>query len=334
MAETAKYGGKEYTWAELVKKVGVDRARVEAPELDPKYQEMVRTEGQAKANVDYSRQYVDPQTEQQPGVGATLADWAAGTEQLKKRGGFFPTALADLAQLEQSGGVPGEELKAVLGHGTVGRALFGGKAPPSDPSKAGGKKTTGARTQPQETLQQAEDAAINQMYQGVLSQFQNAASMVNPYISGAAMAGQANNAQALANRVAGGGVQGPDPSIQGVLSKDFQAQAAANQAGQQGVANAISGMNQASQAQANVSPYSQLLNSLASKAQYNIVYQGAQPNVAGSPGYVAEALNAANQYSPASAAGAAPVGGTPAPVTTSGPSLSPAPSAGAGSTGG
>lgn len=178
------------------------------------------------------------------------------------------------------------------------------------------KKTNKPKPQPKETFGQAEDQAINQMFQGLLGQFTSGENIVNPYISGANSGQAASNAQALANHFAGGGIASPDQNVAGILNKDAQAYAAANQAGQQGIANALGQVNTANQAAANVSPYGQLLNALASKAQYNIVYQGAQPNVASSPQFVQEALASANQYQPSGVTGASPVGTAPSPVTT------------------
>jgi hypothetical protein len=185
------------------------------------------------------------------------------------------------------------------------------------------KAATAPGAQPKETLQQAEDSAINDMYQSVLGQFQTAANTVNPYISGAQMPAESQNAMSLATAMSGGGVQGPNASIQGVLNKDFQAEATANEAGQQGIANAIVGQDKASQQAAQVAPYTQLLNALASKAQYNITYQGAQPNVASSPSYVQEALANANTLQVGGAGSAttpapAPPASSTTPVTTSG----------------
>jgi hypothetical protein len=247
-------------------------------------------------------------------MGMTPAEYEAAYATVGARqavSGRNPVAQENAQLPLQGPGIPGQP-----GEGYVVGTAF--------PHKGGGAKPA----DPKETLAQAEDQAINQMYQGLLGQFTAAENVVNPYISGANAGQAAQTAQGIGSKLAGGGVQGPDAGIAAMLSKDAQAYGAANQAGQAGVAAAIGGMSKANQAATNVSPYGQLLSALANKAQYNIVYGGAQPNVSAAPNYVQEALNAANQLQVGGAGlGGATTVGTPqapAPATTASGSAVPA----------
>jgi hypothetical protein len=249
---------KQQTWSQLVKKLGVDRARIEAPELDPKYKELIKQEGQAAGSQTYAQKYIDPQTER--ASSGLSADIKAGIP------------------VEESGtgllGIPGK-IEGHIGQaeGAIGTAFTGGTGPlgsfgpkptPPDPTKGGGGKTTtttGAQPNPFQT-------AETQLFNSLVGQYQGEMNIVNPYISGANAAQYATSAQNVGNAFAGGGVQAQNPTTAGIISKDAAAYAAANTAGQQGVQNAIGAQGPANAAALQASPYQSILAALQSEAQY------------------------------------------------------------------
>src|SRR5580698_31465 len=62
------------TWDELVSKYGQDRASEIAPEKDPRYQQLVGKEGQAKGSAAYAQQILDPETEPTSTGGGLFSD--------------------------------------------------------------------------------------------------------------------------------------------------------------------------------------------------------------------------------------------------------------------
>jgi hypothetical protein len=310
MAETTKVGGKELTWDQIVKKMGIDKARVAAPELDPKYQEMVKAEGQAEGSADYSHQYIDPST-------VTAKGWAGLGSPQEIMQGIKGEEGVKNPKLERLLGAVGQDIMQpvsggenpiadVIGNKPVETAAQGA-AKPKDPTK-GGTTTT-----PAQTFANNED----QLFNSLINQYQAEMNVVNPYISGANSGQYANMATQIGQSFAGGGVQAANPQTAGILSKDAQAYAAANQAGVQGITSALKGAGTANAQYLQASPYLSILNALQSEAQYKT------ETGAGTPGLASSQLPAWLNYASQSAGtGTAPGTSTVGTGTGSAPNVS------------
>ena len=239
--ETAKVDGKEMTWDQLVKKFGSpDAAAVKAPELDPRYQKDIATEGQAKGSADYSHTVIDPMTFSND----TANPWAAGGAEA---GHDINTAAQDV------GSALGVWHKA-----TPGPAAAKGK-PAAKPAASSGPQPV---------------SAAESLMNGLVNQYQQAMNTVNPYINGQVAGADVNAATNMGTEI-GGPTGALTPSEQAAvgqtnsqLATDAKNYAEANQAGATGIANALTDTGKANAEYLGVAPYLGILSALTSEAQY------------------------------------------------------------------
>lgn len=290
--ETAKVGGKELTWGQLVKKMGTAKAAKAAPELDPRYKSLVASEGQAKGSADYSHKYIDPQTNIAKGYSGlgSASQIEEGIGEEKKQGGLLPSAEGDIGSFIMSEG-------GLKGGGGIGQALFGGSsddgssgADPSKPkAKAAPKKAAGpAPTPPAEALMN-----------GLIGQYQSAMGTVDPYMNGTVSGLDSTKAQQIGQGIAAGAVEQPNAAASSVLGADAAAYTKANDAGAAGIQNALKDTGQADQQYLQVSPYLGLLNALQSEATYKAETAGSGGSTGislpkGSPSWLGQAYQALN----------------------------------------
>ena len=113
-------------------------------------------------------------------------------------------------------------------------------------------------------------SAAESLMNSLVSQYQSAMNVVNPYISGQAGTNAVNTA--VSGAAAAGGPTGPAPSTQAgglaMIAGDAANYAKANQAGAQGIEKALTDTGQANAEYLGVSPYLGILNALTSEAQY------------------------------------------------------------------
>jgi len=244
---TAKVGGKQLTWSQLVAKVGETKARSAAPELDPEYQKLVASEGQAKGSADYTAKFVDPST-------VTAQGWSGLGGGKEIDAGIKDELNSDSPDLRDLGSV-GQDIMHPLGGTSLSTAL-GLKDAPSTPA-APPKPTAPPETAAQKAT--AAQAALSKQQQAIANS--PAEQLMNGLIGSA---GQA--AVAKADSMSGDSVG--DPSAQAMLTGDAANVGAAQQAGSQGVTSALQNMGTANAEALQVAPYQALLTSLQSEAQY------------------------------------------------------------------
>lgn len=249
--DTTKVDGQEMSWDDIVKKYGIDKARTIAPELDPKYQQMVKDEGQAQGSADYTKQFIDPQTEHDQGIGGLPSDFQQGLEALKQHGGVGADILGGLANVASLGPLR-EAVGAVM-------------SPSKDPTKKGGGGTKGGTTGGTTT---SPTTPWDTMFNDLANQYTSAMATVNPYIGGQQGAQATNTAQAIGSQIAGGAVEGANAAQTQMLQGDAAKYEAANNAGAADISNAIKATGPAISEYMQVSPYLGLLSALQSEAQY------------------------------------------------------------------
>lgn len=259
---TAKVGGKQLSWSQLVSKMGIDKARQQAPELDPEYQKLVASEGQAKGSEDYSHKFVDPTT------GTSKLGWSGlgGGKEIDE--GISDELNSNSPDLRQLGGI-GHAIMHPASAGSV-ESTLGIKDAPAAPAAAagagkGGKAATPALTPAQQLAKQQQAIAnspATQLMNGLIGDYQTAIAANAPYMSGQA----GENAVAKATGAAGVAVQ--DPGAESMLANDQAAVGKAATAGDAGVTTALQNMGTANAEALQVAPYQALLSSLQSEAQY------------------------------------------------------------------
>ena len=307
MADKTEYGKPvPKTWDEAVKAAGSEEeASIQYPTLSPTYQKDVKDYGKAKGMEKYSHDVVDPASgAQDTSVGGILfgnagfSDYEAGLQQLRNQGGLIPTAIADVGGVLDQGG-----------HALAGsdQTLFGGGG-----NGGAGQPATKAAAKPAAAATAAPPSAAEALMNSLVSQYQAGMATVDPYIGGSNAAGFASQAQAIGQGAAGAGVAAQDSAQAAMLGKDAAAVQKANDAGSQGVAQALTDTGKADQAFLNVSPYLGVLNALTSEAQYKTETGAPPTSITGSkmPAWLAQAYQSTVGASPS---GAATVGTTTTP---------------------
>jgi hypothetical protein len=259
---TAKVGGKQLTWSQLVAKVGETKARSAAPELDPEYQKLVASEGQAKGSADYTAKFVDPST-------VTAQGWSGLGGGKEIDAGIKDELNSDSPDLRDLGSV-GQDIMHPLGGTSLSTALGLKDAPstpaappkPTAPPETAAQKATAAQAALSKQQQAIANSPAEQLMNGLIGDYQTAMKSNEPYMNGSA--GQA--AVAKADSMSGDSVG--DPSAQAMLTGDAANVGAAQQAGSQGVTSALQNMGTANAEALQVAPYQALLTSLQSEAQY------------------------------------------------------------------
>ena len=304
MAEKDEYGKPmPENWDEAVKAAGSeDKARVDYPTLDPAYQKLIATEGQAKGSADYTAQYIDPQT---TGGGSTLGAGLAEEEQSK-------------IPLVSSFGNFGQE---VLNVGRDIEAPFKNEvtAQPSTDPTTGKPTTTKKATTP---AAPPPPNPIDQMFSGLVSQFQGLTSAIAPYASGQNTAGNASYAQGLATGLSGAPVTGQNAALAAPLNADAQNYANALGAGNKGIEAGLQNLGGATEAYVASSPYAGILGALQSEAQYKTETGTPPTSITGSklPPWVTQAEIAATGAAPSGTSTVtAPAITTPSTDTQSAP---------------
>lgn len=313
-----KAGGKTTDWTTLVKQVGLKRASEEAPELDPRYQALVKTEGKQKAGETYAKQVLDPETER-PGPGinplaqgkdSALTQGEIALEQSKNPLEVGVGQLAQTFDLTDAAGLAGKNFKSpqqiAAEHHHHHPAP--GPKPPTEPAKT---------------------SFAEQLMNGLLNQYASAMATVAPYISGQ-VSQQAMNAVDSV-----GGPTGPEPGIAAGINAKLAGDAKnvnnAVQAGARAVAPALQNLGMATDEYLRSSPWAGVLNAAMSGSQYNIE-RGQLPSwltKTSTPAYITDALTASGAAS--GAAGVTPAGSNvPLPASSGTPTSSTITTAGAG----
>lgn len=132
-------------------------------------------------------------------------------------------------------------------------------------------------------------SAAEQLLDGLSAQYQQAQSVVDPYISGSNEAANAGLAQQIGQGIGGAGVAGQNAASAEILNKDAGAYAQANDAGMQGINTALKDTGLADQQYLSVSPYLGLLNALTSEAQYKTETGTPTFSIAGAPKWLQNA---------------------------------------------
>lgn len=272
---TTKADGKEMTWDDLVAKYGQDKAAKLAPQIDPRYQQLVASEGQAKGSAEYAAKYMDPGT-------VTAQGWAG---------------LGSPAEIKE--GIPEEEegtgLEGLPGkiEGGIGSALMGAPGalgsfgPKTDPAKAKSTTTTNTTTTPTTTPVDYAD----QLMDGLVNQFASAESGITPYLNNKVASNDTSYAAGLGQAV-GGVAYGQDPAYAAALAGPAQQVAQANAAGAGAITGALQGTGEALNLYMQTAPYQGLLSALQSEAQYKTETGTPTFSIAGTPKWVQQAYQA------------------------------------------
>ena len=261
-ADTAAAEGQgSPAWQKLVDKVGIKKASEQQPELDPRYQGLVKTEGQAKGSRDYSRQVLDPETlSAQPGLNplaqgkdSALTRGIIAMQQSKNPWEVGAGQLAQTFDLTDAAGLAGKDFPDA-------KQLAAAQHHPPPPPPPG------------LTAQQSGTAATEALFNSLVGQYQGAMAAVDPYINGTVATQDEAKASQIGQSI--GGPTGPQPAaaagINAELAGDASAYAKANDAGAAGIASALGGMGQANAANLAASPYQALIQGALAGSSYNI----------------------------------------------------------------
>jgi hypothetical protein len=266
------------TWGEALAQFKGDEKKAAStyPTLDPRYQKLLKSEGEAKAIVDYSDKYVDP---------------ASGVPDPTAAPAFPGSAYSpDGGRAEGIGVVPHEDQQIKAMHEAEAAAAAGAGGdhhkPPAPPA-------------PKPPISPAAQAA-NSLMQSLAGEYTGMMTSMAPYMSGSAGVQAGQSAEAMGAAAAGGGVQAQNPTYAAQLAAPQNTVAQAMQAGSKDIAQGITDLGKADEAYMQSAPYAGLLSALQSEGQYKIETGAATPNVSTTPKWAQAAY--------ADVLGAAPAG--------------------------